>query len=444
MKHLKQILSAVFCMALLPIGAARAEFSQGLSRLEQLWQNGGRIETQMTFSPEDFLSVGDEGMQTLQSLFEGLTIRCVSQQSADRRLDAWTLAYGGVDFADAELIRTPDGASLESNLLPASVRAQNEAQLWETLGVSDVFQMLFALRAQGTQDAMPYAAATPGQAYEMQMSLTQEQIENLFVLMSPQMSEPFRSSAEALLGQWTLTRPLQLDWTASETGELARLKANAAASCSGGDPWTLRLDVRVKNGNVDAELNLEQDKRNTLQAVLAVDSTSTKATRSKEAAKTQKIRLNVSGKLGGYSRTFRLSASLGNTYRTNDAGKLSEILKNTLTIGYTDKDPAVQMLGLGDVSLTVKERVEAVSGEAAEDVRLNETLDVDLSCGEKRILKGTAQIDVAGAEAVEIELPESTGASGMGASLNELPQRLLERLFPLLPEDTKARLVGAE
>lgn len=236
MKHLKQILSAVFCMALLPIGAARAEFSQGLSRLEQLWQNGGRIETQMTFSPEDFLSVGDEGMQTLQSLFEGLTIRCVSQQSADRRLDAWTLAYGGVDFADAELIRTPDGASLESNLLPASVRAQNEAQLWETLGVSDVFQMLFALRAQGTQDAMPYAAATPGQAYEMQMSLTQEQIENLFVLMSPQMSESFRSSAEALLGQWTLTRPLQLDWTASETGELARLKANAAASYSGGDP----------------------------------------------------------------------------------------------------------------------------------------------------------------------------------------------------------------
>lgn len=446
MKHLKQILSAVLCMALLPIGAARAEFSQGLSRLEWLAQDGGRMEAQMTFAPEDFLSVGDEGMRTLRALFDGLTLRCVSQQSADRSLDAWSLSYDGVDFADAALIATPKGAAFESSLLPASVRAQSEAQLWASLGLSDVVQALFALRGQGTQKAAPYAAATPGQAYAMQMSLTQEQLENLFSLTSPQMSEPFQSTVGALLETWTLTRPVQVDWTTSDTGELTRLRANAAAACSGGAPWTLKLDLRVKNGNVNAELELEQDQRNTLKAVFTVDSTSTKATRSKEAAKTQKIRLNVSGKLGGYSRTLRLSASLSNTYRTNEDGKLSETLKNTLTLGYTDKDPAVRMLGLGDISLTVKERAEALTGEAAEDVRLSETLDVALTCDAKSILKGTAQIDIAGARAEEIELPETAETPGMiaGAALSELPQRLLERLLPLLPEDTKARLLGAE
>ena len=111
----------------------------------------------------------------------------------------------------------------------------------------------------------------------------------------------------------------------------------------------------MRNGsNLDAELTLEQDSRNTMTFALAVESGR------EDGEDTQRIRLNASGKLAGYSRQIRVSATLRNAAQTDEAGQTVETLRNTLSVGFTDRSPAMQMLSLGDFSLSVKERGEAL------------------------------------------------------------------------------------
>ena len=445
MKHFRRIIS-LGCLAilLLPGSRARAEFSQGLSRLQALQRSGGRIEAEMTFTPVSLLSVSQEGMQTLRTFFDGLTIRYASQHSATEGWEEGSLSRAGQPLATAQLVNTQAGAAFLCDLLPQGVAAPDEETLLTALGMGTTLRTLFALRHQEDRDRLPLTRATPGQAYGMQMTVTQQQVESLRALLAPQLPGAYAESVNAILDRWTLTQPLQMDFTTSDTGTLTRLKASAQAARPGETPWTVKLDVRPRGDNLDAALDLTQDKQNTMSISLSIVRTDTKATRSADAQSTVKVRLNASGKLGGYQRALRLQATLGNTYRENGSGELVETLKNTLTLGYTDKDPAVRMLSLGDVSLSVKERGEAVSGIGDTDVRLTETLEAELSLGGKSVLKGTATVRIAGAKAQPVAWPEgAVSVSDLSPEAREtlgtLPQLLAARFHPLSMEAAQSQ-----
>ncbi len=442
MKHIRRFLS-IGCLALLllPGGKARAEFSEGISRLQALGRSGGRIEAQMTLEPVSLLSIGKEGMRTLRALFDGLTIGYASQQGDTERWEQWSLTRGEQPLATAQLFNSQEGAAFLCDLLAQGVAAPDEDTLLAALGMSAPLRTLFALRNQEAQATAPLATATPGQAYAMQVTVTQQQLELLCALAAPQMPDGVAGALEGMLGRWTLAQPIQLDFATSDAGTLTRLKADARIARQGEAPWTVKLDVRPKGGNVDADLELTQDKQNTLSIALSIDSTDTKATRSADAQKSVKVRLNGSGKLGGYQRTFRLQATLSNSYRENERGELVETLKNTLTLGYTDKDPAVRMLSLGDVSLSLKERGEAISGAGAADVRLNETIEAALTLGGKTVLEGTATVQIAGCERQTVAWPEETVSLDALSpdALAALPQLLAQRIYPLLEEALEAQ-----
>lgn len=444
MKHIRRFLS-IGCLAILLLtgSKARAEFSEGISRLQALGRSGGLIEAQMTLDPVSLLSIDKEGMRTLRAFFDGLTIGYASQQGDTEGWEQWTLTHGEQPMATAQLFNSQEGAVFLCDLLAQGVAAPDEETLLAAVGMGAPLRTLFALRNQEAQATALLAPATPGQAYAMQVTVTQQQLELLFALAAPQMPDGVAGALEGMLGRWTLTQPIQLDFATSDAGTLTRLKADARIARQGEAPWTVKLDVRPKGGNVDADLELTQDKQK-MSIALAIDSTATKATRSADAQKSIKIRLNGSGKLGGYQRTFRLQATLSNSYRENERGELVETLNNTLTLGYTDKDPAVRMLSLGDVSLSLKERGEAVSGAGAADVRLNETIEAALTLSGKTVLEGTAAVQIEGGERQTVAWPEETvslDALSPDAidALAALPQLLAQRIYPLIEEALEAQ-----
>ena len=442
MKRLKRWMCVACCLAaLLPAGPVRAAFSQGLERLGAWERAGGRIEAEIAFSPQEMFSVGEEGMPALRALFDSLTLHYAWQQSAAGSLDEWTLLCGGQNVAYVRLTVTDQGAALESDLLPFGVRAADEASLLDALGLrAGALRTLLSLRAQTAGEAaLPALTATPGEAREEQITVTQAQLEAANPALASRLPQPYGAALTALAAEWTLQSPLEVELDVAQSGAITRLRASLQAAHAQEAPWTVELDVR-NGSNLDAELTLEQDSRNAMTFALAVENGR------EDGEDTHRIRLNASGKLAGYSRQIRVSATLRNASQTDEAGQTVETLRNTLSVGFTDRSPSMQMLSLGDFSLSVKERGEAILGGAALDVRLTDELEAELLVGGKELLVGTASFSLSAAPAQAIAWPdEAVDAKALTdaqrAELESLPAALLQRLLPALPPDAQVLLL---
>lgn len=442
MKRLNRWMCAACCLyLLLSAGPAHAAFSQGLERLAAWERAGGRIEAEIAFSPQELFSVGEEGMPALRALLDSLTLRYAWQQSDAGSLDEWTLLCGGQEAAFVRLTVTDQGAALESDLLPFAVRAADEASLLDALGLGGgALRTFLSLRAQTAGEAaLPALSATPGEAREEQITVTQAQLAAAIPALAARLPQPYGAALTAFAAGWTLQSPLEIKLDVAQSGAITRLQASLQAARAQETPWTVELDVR-NGSNLDAELTLEQDSRNTMTFALAVESGR------EDGEDTQRIRLNASGKLAGYSRQIRVSATLRNAAQTDEAGQTVETLRNTLSVGFTDRSPAMQMLSLGDFSLSVKERGEAVLGEAAQDVRLTDELEAELLVGGKEWLIGTAAFSLAAAPAQAVAWPETALdvdalTDAQRDALESLQVTLLQRLWPVLPPDAQALLL---
>lgn len=189
----------------------------------------------------------------------------------------------------------------------------------------------------------------------------------------------------------TLTQPIAVSWTADEEGTLTKASAVGAVQLPGEDaPWVIDLSAWGGKSKMSVEGTIARDDANRIELAVSITYESHSATRKQKAGHDVNVRVKASGKLGGYAKSLSVTVKSSNDWaRAEETGVLAETISQSVSIAYTDKDPAASMANTADISVTVKDSGTVQSGGTLEAARADFETDVLVKIGDYTLLEGT-------------------------------------------------------
>lgn len=340
-------------------------FSPGLELLETAVVKDG-VEITARFTPEAMLSANKNAIAVLQALFENASVVLRMNGEAESAQLCWNDA----PMADFSLLRGEDGVAVASSILPFPIVAKDEAQLYHTLGMNAGFAQMAAQSAWVT----PVHLALPTASGEM--TITQEILDTL--------------SQEGHLAALKMVQPLHLAWTINEKGILSKASMNGAVQLEGeGTPWVIDLAAWGSGSKMSIEGTVGRDEKNTLDVAVSITYATNKATRKEKAGHDVDMRVKLGGKLGGYSKTLSATLKGSNRWvREEETGVLNETIKQSVSITYTDKDPAASKANTANISVSIKDNGTVLSGGTQEVPRADFKTTVLVEIGQYTLLEG--------------------------------------------------------
>lgn len=440
------VLALLMLLGVLPALAEDGEpgrdcFSPGVERLENALQNGG-IEITASFTPESMLSAKKAGLSVLQALFERASVTYRTNGAQELAQLCWD---GGV-LADLALVREADAVVLDGSILPFPIAARDESALYYALGMNAGFAQMTAQSAWVT----PVHLELPAQSGEL--TITQAMLDAL-------------AQGTDVAGV-TLTQPIDVNWTADEEGTLTKAAVTGAVQLAGEDaPWVIDLSAWGGKSKMSVEGTLARDDANRLDLAMSITYESHNATRKQKAGHDANLRVKVSGKLGGYTKSLSVTVKSGNDWaQVEENGVLAEAISQSVSIAYTDKDPAAAKANTAEISVTVKDSGTVQSGGTLEAAQADFETDVLVKIGDYTLLEGTlaasmrelgAQEEILGAHTLHIatageataDEAEQTVAWLEDLSAEQLLEvrevmtgriaELMKTMYPTLPEKTQ-------
>ena len=340
-------------------------FSVGLEALESAMQAQG-VEITARFAPEAMLSTKTDALNVLKALFERASV----VYRTDGMRESAQLCWDDAPLADLALLRTEDAVVLSGSVLPFAIAARDEQRLYHTLGMNAAFAQITAQSAWLT----PVHGFLPAQSGDV--TLTQEMLDAL--------------AQETDAAGLTVTQPIAVSWAVDEEGTLTKASMEGAVALPGEEaPWVIDLAAWGTKAKLSVEGTLTKDESNTLDLAASITYASNSATRKQNAGHEINVRVKATGKLNGYAKTLSVSVKSTNSWaRAEETGVLTETLRQTTTIAYTDKDPAASKANTSDISVTLKDSASVRSGGTQEAVQAECTTDVLIEIGGYTLLDG--------------------------------------------------------
>lgn len=394
-------------------------FSPGLELLETAVVKDG-VEITARFTPEAMLSANKNAIAVLQALFERASVVLRMNGEAESVQLCWDEAA----MADYSIARGKDGVAVASSVLPFPIAAEDEAQLYYALGMNAGLAQMAAQSAWVT----PVHLALPTASGET--TITQEMLDAL--------------SQEGHLAALKMVQPLQLAWTINEKGVLSKASMDGAIQLEGeGTPWVIDLAAWGSGSKMSIEGTLVRDEKNKLDLAVSITYATNKATRKEKAGHDVDMRVKLSGKLGGYSKTLSATLKGSNRWvREEETGVLDETIKQSVAITYTDKDPEASKANTASISVSVKDNGTVRSGGTQETPLADFKTTVLVEIGQYTLLEGTLNAAMrALAPGETILAPEEATADEAGAAITRLEDMSDEQLFEM--RETMSERVAA-
>lgn len=363
---------------------SRDVFSPGMALFTACADGNEGISYEVRFAPTAMFSTNKIGFGVLKALFEEASVQGQSRKGEQ----SFSLRWQGDSLAQWHITQDAAGVRMESTLLPEVVQAQSERALYALWGGAmpgdDVAAMLSQVLGVSWQSGWENQTVT----------LSQKELDALF----PQ---------DGSLPKLTVSKPLEFVCEASESGMLTKMKIDGAVRV-GDEAEAYVIDAVIKNtaAKLTVEADITKDKKNTTHIAVSTSYTNTKATKTDKAKYAMDARIKISGKKGGYAFSGTVTCRVRNTWAYDEeSGAMDERVTRSISLKYTDKDPAMGNYNLGSIALETKETYKVTSIPEKKDAALTGDIDIDLKLGTYTMLTGTASVTAA-------TKPEAASATG--------------------------------